>query len=45
MDYSNIGVACSDIDLVHVTPTGFLVIGEIGNLENSKKELKELLKK
>lgn len=31
MDYSNIGVVCSDIDLFHVTPNGFLVIGEIKN--------------
>ena len=26
MDYSHIGVVCSDIDLFHVTPKGFLVI-------------------
>ena len=31
MDYSNIGVVCSDIDLIHVTRSGFLVIGEIKN--------------
>lgn len=37
MDFSRIGVVCSDIDLFHVTPKGFLVIGEI---KNSKGEFK-----
>ena len=37
MDYSNIGVVCSDIDLFHVTPTGFLVLGEIKNLKGEFK--------
>lgn len=31
MDYSHIGVVCSDIDLFHVTPSGFLILGEIKN--------------
>ena len=31
MDYSNIGVVCSDIDLFHLTPKGFLILGEIKN--------------
>ena len=44
MDYSNIGVVCSDIDLFHVTPTGFLVIGEIKNLKGKfKRGQKRLL--
>lgn len=38
MDYSNIGVVCSDIDLFHVTPKGFLVIGEIKNLKGEFKQ-------
>lgn len=37
MDFSSIGVVCSDIDLFHVTPTGFLVIGEIKNLKGEFK--------
>lgn len=37
MDYSNISVVCSDIDLLHVTPKGFLIIGEI---KNQKGEFK-----
>lgn len=37
MDYSNIGVVCSDIDLFHVTPKGFLVIGEIKNIKGEFK--------
>ena len=37
MDFSGIGVVCSDIDLFHVTPTGFLVIGEIKNLKGEFK--------
>ena len=31
MDFSHIGVVCSDIDLFHVTRSGFLIIGEIKN--------------
>lgn len=31
MDYSRVGVVCSDIDLFHLTPKGFLVLGEIKN--------------
>ena len=31
MDYSNVGVVCSDIDLFHITSNGFLVLGEIKN--------------
>lgn len=31
MDYSHIGVVCSDIDLIHITPKGFLILGEIKN--------------
>jgi hypothetical protein len=31
LDFSNIGVVCSDIDLFHITPSGFLIIGEIKN--------------
>lgn len=31
MDYSSIGVVCSDIDMLHVTRSGFLVLGEIKN--------------
>ena len=31
MDFSRIGVVCSDIDLFHITPKGFLVLGEIKN--------------
>lgn len=31
LDFSKIGVMCSDIDLLHITPRGFLVIGEIKN--------------
>lgn len=31
MDYSHIGVVCSDIDLFHITHNGFLVLGEIKN--------------
>lgn len=37
MDYSRICVVCSDIDLFHVTPTGFLVIGEIKNCKGEFK--------
>ena len=37
MDYSHIGVVCSDIDLFHVTPNGFLVIGEIKNCKGEFK--------
>ena len=37
MDYSHIGVVCSDIDLFHVTPKGFLVIGEIKNIKGEFK--------
>lgn len=37
MDYSNISVVCSDIDLFHVTRKGFLVIGEIKNLKGEFK--------
>lgn len=37
MDYSHIGVVCSDIDLLHVTPRGFLVIGEIKNYKGEFK--------
>ena len=37
MDYSHICVVCSDIDLFHVTPTGFLVIGEIKNCKGEFK--------
>lgn len=37
MDYSNIGVVCSDIDLFHVTPKGFLILGEIKNLKGEFK--------
>ena len=37
MDYSNIGVVCSDIDLFHVTPKGFLIIGEIKNRKGEFK--------
>ena len=37
MDFSRVGVVCSDIDLFHVTPTGFLVIGEIKNRKGEFK--------
>ena len=37
MDYSNIGVVCSDIDLFHVTPKGFLILGEIKNYRGELK--------
>lgn len=44
MDYSRIGVVCSDIDLFHITPTGFLVIGEIKNFKGEfKRGQKKLL--
>lgn len=33
MDYSNVGVVCSDIDLFHLTPKGFLILGEIKNIK------------
>ena len=46
MDYSNIGVVCSDIDLLHVTPTGFIIIGEIKNFKGTfKRGQKRLLQK
>ena len=46
MDYSNIGVVCSDIDLFHVTPTGFLILGEIKNARGEfKRGQKSLLSK
>lgn len=38
MDYSHIGVVCSDIDLFHVTPTGFLILGEIKNIKGDFKD-------
>ena len=31
MDFSNIGVVCSDIDLIHITKNNRLIIGEIKN--------------
>lgn len=31
MDFSRVGVVCSDIDLFHLTPKGFLILGEIKN--------------
>ena len=37
MDFSKIGVICSDIDLLHITRNGFLVLGEI---KNKKGEFK-----
>lgn len=46
MDYSNIGVVCSDIDLFHVTPKGFLILGEIKNYKGEfKRGQKSLLSK
>ena len=46
MDFSHIGVVCSDIDLLHITPKGFLVIGEIKNHKGEFKQgQKSLLSK
>ena len=33
LDFSNLGVVCSDIDLLHITPSGFLVLGEIKSVK------------
>lgn len=38
MDFSNVDVVCSDIDLFHVTPSGFLIIGEIKNYKGEFKQ-------
>lgn len=43
MDFSKIGVICSDIDLLHITNHGFLIIGEIknrkGTFRNGQRKL------
>lgn len=38
MDFANIGVICSDIDMIHITRNGFFIIGEIKNLKGTFKE-------
>ena len=37
MDFSKIGVVCSDIDLIHVTKKNRLIIGEIKNSKGTFK--------
>ena len=43
MDFSEIGVPCSDIDMIHVTRKGRLIIGEIknskGNFHDGQRRL------
>ena len=45
MDFSEIGVTCSDIDLIHITKKNRLIIGEIknakGNFKDGQKRLLE----
>ena len=38
MDFSNIGVVCSDIDMFHVTKNGKLILGEIKNQTGTFKD-------
>ena len=35
MDFGEIGVSCSDVDMIHVTENGKLIIGEIKNAKGT----------